>query len=171
MHVFVWCKCRCRLECSGGVDSKGGSNLRTQYAWLVRDGERAVAIRGGGGISNEAKADICLGCLVLGLKGSNSIYLPSYSNAYLYTQIDTYWIDRKWWNFCRITMIQLIWIDPQSWWSHHTIYCLCNDWNWLGQDVVVWPQAPWSQSRTLWISGVQTSNPRFLNDLDDIALI
>ena len=43
-------------------------------------------------------------------------------------------------------MIYLIWLD----W--HSRSCLCNDWNWLGQDIVVWLQVMWSQSMTLWMA-------------------
>jgi len=40
-----------------------------------------MVIRGGeGGVDNKAKVDVFLGCLVLGLKGSNLICLPSCSN-------------------------------------------------------------------------------------------
>jgi len=47
----------------------------------VEDREGTIAIRGGeGGVGRKAKVDVCVGCLVLGLKGSNLIYLLSCSN-------------------------------------------------------------------------------------------
>jgi len=64
-----------------GVGSKGGSGLRTEYACLVKDTEGTLAIRDGkGGFGSKIKVDVCLGCPVLGLKGSSLICLPLCSN-------------------------------------------------------------------------------------------
>jgi len=66
------------------VGGKGGSDLRTLYAWLVGDREGTVTIRGGeGGVGSKAKVDVCWGCPVLGLKGNSLICLPSCSNWHM----------------------------------------------------------------------------------------